>query len=142
MNGVEVELDPEAVPDLRRAGDRWWVPTPEGIFSAVAVRIGDTVHASFRGRQFVVERPNRARQAMQHASGEMHAPMPGQVVEVSVALGDRVAKGQRLLVLEAMKTQQAYAAPFDGVVAALEVEAGQQVVEGALLVCVEEAPPA
>lgn len=142
VNGVEVELPDHVGTPPRRLGDRWIVPTSEGTFTAASVRVGDSVHVSFRGRQFLVEKPSRARQALQHASGEMHAPMPGQVVEVFVRQGEQVAKGQRLLVLEAMKTQQTYAAPFDGVVAKLAVAAGEQVAEGALLVLVEEAPTA
>lgn len=140
VGGVEVELEVDPETRLRNLGDRWMVSTPEGTFSGVATCVGDAVHVSFRGRQYVVEKPSRARQALAHASGEMHAPMPGQVVDVYVSHGERVAKGQKLLVLEAMKTQQSYAAPFDGVVARLEVEAGQQVSEGALLVVIEEAP--
>jgi propionyl-CoA carboxylase alpha chain/3-methylcrotonyl-CoA carboxylase alpha subunit len=51
-----------------------------------------------------------------------------------------VVQGQTLLVLEAMKMEHALAAPFDGVVARLEVELGQQVVEGALLAALEAQP--
>ena len=40
--------------------------------------------------------------------------MPGRVIAVDVAQGQAVAKGQRLLVLEAMKMEQALLAPFDG----------------------------
>ena len=44
-----------------------------------------------------------------------------------------MTKGQRLLVLEAMKMEQALLAPFDGMVAELKAEAGEQVPEGTLL---------
>lgn len=110
----------------------------EGRSTAAAVRVGDVVHVSYRGRQYTVEKPSRARAARQHGNGEVHAPMPGLIVDVYVAEGDAVAKGQKLLVLEAMKTQQTYTAPFDGTIERLPVAAGDQVVDGALLVLVVE----
>jgi 3-methylcrotonyl-CoA carboxylase alpha subunit len=61
------------------------------------------------------------------------------VIAVEVAEGDSVTKGQKLLVLEAMKMEQAMLAPFDGVVAELKVSAGGQVSEGTMLVRVEKA---
>ncbi|MFL6745608.1 MAG: acetyl/propionyl/methylcrotonyl-CoA carboxylase subunit alpha [Sphingomicrobium sp.] len=69
--------------------------------------------------------------------GEIEAPMPGKVTAVEVAQGEKVAKGQRLLTLEAMKMEHALTAPFDGTVAELSVAAGQQVGEGMILVKVE-----
>ena len=47
------------------------------------------------------------------------APMPGKVTAVEVSQGEKVAKGQRLLTLEAMKMEHALTAPFDGTVAEL-----------------------
>jgi biotin carboxyl carrier protein len=66
--------------------------------------------------------------------GAIRAPMPGKVTGLSVKAGDKVAKGQPLLVLEAMKMEHALAAPFDGVVEALSAELGAQVSEGSVLV--------
>jgi 3-methylcrotonyl-CoA carboxylase alpha subunit len=73
------------------------------------------------------------------SDGQITAPMPGRIAAVDVAEGDTVKKGQRLLVLEAMKMEQALPAPFDGVVAALSAKVGGQVVEGAVLARIEEA---
>jgi biotin carboxyl carrier protein len=50
-----------------------------------------------------------------------------------------VEKGDKILVLEAMKTQQAFTAPFAGVVRRIEVEKGSQVSDGELLAVVEPA---
>ncbi len=69
--------------------------------------------------------------------GAILSPMPGRVIAVDVAEGDRVAKGQMLLTLEAMKMEHGLIAPFDGTVGALETEVGAQVSEGALLVRIE-----
>ncbi len=72
--------------------------------------------------------------------GEMEAPMPGKVTAVEVSKGEKVAKGQRLLTLEAMKMEHALTAPFDGTVTELPTTAGAQVTEGQILVKVEAEP--
>ncbi len=66
-------------------------------------------------------------------NNQITAPMPGRVVSVDVAQGDAVTKGQRLMVLEAMKMEHALTAPFDGVVEVLGAATGDQVAEGAVL---------
>ncbi len=76
--------------------------------------------------------------ADQVAAGSLVAPMPGTVVRVGVAVGDVVKQGQPLLWLEAMKMEHTIAAPADGVVGELKVEAGQQVEVGAVLAVVGE----
>jgi 3-methylcrotonyl-CoA carboxylase alpha subunit len=75
------------------------------------------------------------------ADGAILAPMPGKVIAVDVAPGEAVTKGQRLLVLEAMKMEHALTAPFDGTVTELDVSEGQQVQVEALLAKVEKAAP-
>ncbi|MGI5253699.1 acetyl/propionyl/methylcrotonyl-CoA carboxylase subunit alpha [Actinacidiphila glaucinigra] len=75
----------------------------------------------------------------QLAPGSLLAPMPGTVVRVAdVAVGDKVAAGQPLLWLEAMKMEHLVAAPADGVLTALHAEAGRQVDVGAVLAVVQE----
>ncbi len=74
------------------------------------------------------------------ASGEdeeVRALMPGRVVEVAVAAGDRVAAGTLLLVLEAMKMQNEIRTAQGGDVVRVEVESGARVEGGALLVVVK-----
>jgi 3-methylcrotonyl-CoA carboxylase alpha subunit len=68
--------------------------------------------------------------------------MPGRVIAVEVQQGQRVAKGQKLVTLEAMKMEHSLVAPFEGTVDGLAVEQGAQVQEGALLVRIlaQEAP--
>ncbi len=67
------------------------------------------------------------------------APIPGQVTQVSAAVGDAVTRGQILVVLEAMKTVFRLPAPADGVVAAVNCVAGETVQEGQILVSFAEA---
>jgi len=66
--------------------------------------------------------------------GSILAPMPGRIVSVEVTEGQAVTAGQKLLVLEAMKMEQALTAPFDGTVETLNAVAGAQVQVDALLV--------
>jgi propionyl-CoA carboxylase alpha chain len=69
--------------------------------------------------------------------GSLVAPMPGTVVRLAVAVGDRVAAGAPLLWLEAMKMEHQLVAPEPGVVTAIHAEPGRQVEPGAVLVTVE-----
>jgi 3-methylcrotonyl-CoA carboxylase alpha subunit len=71
------------------------------------------------------------------SDGAILSPMPGRIISVNVAQGDSVTKGQKLLTLEAMKMEHTLTAPFDGVVAELNAEAGAQVQVEALLAKVE-----
>jgi 3-methylcrotonyl-CoA carboxylase alpha subunit len=74
-----------------------------------------------------------------HASnGAILSPMPGRIIAVAVAAGDAVVKGQKLLTLEAMKMEHSLTAPFDGIVAELNAEAGAQVQVEALLARIEK----
>lgn len=66
------------------------------------------------------------------------APMPGTVIKVLVAPGDRVEARQTLCVLEAMKMETPVASPYGGVVRAVHVQEGDRVAGGALLVELEE----
>ncbi|MFI7420605.1 biotin carboxylase N-terminal domain-containing protein [Nonomuraea sp. NPDC049684] len=72
------------------------------------------------------------------APGSLLAPMPGSVLRVEVAAGDTVARGQPVLVLEAMKMEHRIAAPAGGVVSDVRVEKGQQVEAGAVLAIIQE----
>ena len=68
------------------------------------------------------------------AEGSLEAPMPGAVIAVNVSVGDRVAAGDTLLILEAMKMEHKVHAPEDGVVRRILCPAGKQVAEGELLI--------
>ena len=69
----------------------------------------------------------------QAEGGRLTAPMPGKVVSFAVKPGDKVAKGQALAVMEAMKMEHTIAAPADGTVEELLFAPGDQVTEGAEL---------
>lgn len=70
--------------------------------------------------------------------GGLTAPMPGKIISIAVKAGDSVAKGQPLLVMEAMKMEHTISAPADGKVEELFYAVGDQVTEGAELVSIGE----
>ena len=73
------------------------------------------------------------------SDGALRAPMPGRIVAAPLKAGDPVAKGQPVVVLEAMKMEHALVAPFDGVVEAVNVAAADQTTDGAVLAVVKAA---
>ncbi len=72
------------------------------------------------------------------APGSLKAPMPGVVRRVDVAIGDDVAAGDLLLVLEAMKMEHNVLAPVAGTVTELRAAVGEQVEAGRVLAVIEE----
>lgn len=85
------------------------------------------------GQSFEFALESRGSGAAAAGSGAILAPMPGKVIAVDVAEGDRVTAGQRLMVLEAMKMEHALTAPFDGTVTELSAATGGQVQVEAVL---------
>ena len=133
VNGQEVRFTLEpAGPGVFvvRCGDR--------VATLHLARDGASVHLSWEGVAHVlVEEREGARAAHRHDPGALEAPMPGRVAAVRVVAGQRVAKGEELLVVEAMKMENALRAPRDGVVRAVHVAAGDLVAPGRALVEVE-----
>jgi 3-methylcrotonyl-CoA carboxylase alpha subunit len=82
-------------------------------------------------------RPIAEAAAHEASAGTLTAPMPGRIVRVLVGVGDPVARGQTLMLLEAMKMEHAIAAPADGRVVAVAFAAGDQVGEGAELLRID-----
>lgn len=65
---------------------------------------------------------------------EVRSIIPGSVTEVLVKPGDKVKKGAKLMIYEAMKMKNVIVSPFDAVVESIEVKAGDKLPKGALLV--------
>ncbi len=61
------------------------------------------------------------------------APMPGMIVKYEKKVGDKVSQGETLVVLEAMKMENALPAPCDGTVTAIDFESGDSITKGAVL---------
>jgi propionyl-CoA carboxylase alpha chain len=110
-------------------------------FEVSGVRRGFDVHRvgkvsyvdSPEGSVVLVERPRFPLPVPDITPGSLVAPLPGVVGRVLVTVGQRVAAGDTLLTLEAMKLEHPVHAPAAGVVAALPVAAGAQVEAGAVL---------
>ncbi|MBV9558043.1 MAG: carbamoyl-phosphate synthase subunit L, partial [Pseudolabrys sp.] len=91
------------------------------------------------GRQTNVRRADAAIADLVHGEGGalIKAPMHGKVLALLVPAGSKVAKGQRLAIIEAMKMEHMLSAPCDGVVVEIAAAEGAQVAENAVVMRIE-----
>ncbi|KAH8119733.1 carbamoyl-phosphate synthase L chain, ATP binding domain-containing protein [Phellopilus nigrolimitatus] len=109
---------------------------------------GEKLHVFHNGKRSTLRLPPpRWLQALGESAlaaatggGGVRAPMPSLVVDVRVRVGDTVAPGQALVVLESMKTETVLRAAVGGVVRGVACTKGEMVEEGKELVDVELAP--
>lgn len=102
------------------------------------VRDADEVHLFWRGVAYrLKEEREGGRSVQRHVAGGLEAPMPGRVIKVNVTAGRAVAKGEEILVIEAMKMENAVRAPRDGTVKSVAAKVGDMVAPGAVLVELE-----
>ena len=71
------------------------------------------------------------------SAGGVTAPIPGVVVQIPVATGDKVSEGSVVLVLEAMKMENQISAVIDGTISRIAVKVGDSVADGQLLIQIE-----
>ncbi|GAA3231441.1 biotin carboxylase N-terminal domain-containing protein [Dactylosporangium siamense] len=133
-------LDPAGSPDhppaqiLSATGD-------QVVLDVAGVRLQFAVHEvgpvsfvdSSEGSVTLTELPRYPLPVAEQPEGSLIAPLPGAVGRVLVVPGQRVAAGELLLTVEAMKLEHPVHAPTDGVISDLRVTAGSQVESGALL---------
>ncbi len=82
--------------------------------------------------------PSHIKESKPSAGGKkVTAPMPGSIMKVLVNVGDKVTKGQALLVFEAMKMENDLTAPADGVIAEINAVAGNTMAVGETLIVIE-----
>jgi biotin carboxyl carrier protein len=100
---------------------------------------GNTRFLSLEGQDYTLTVPDQRGQRRKRAAsgGDLTAQMPGQVMDVLVAEGDRVERGQTLLILEAMKMEIRVSAPGEGRVKRLLARKGDVVERGQLLLEIE-----
>ena len=86
-----------------------------------------------------VEAPKAAVEAAQVAAGVtvVSAPLPGTINDIKVSVGQAVKKGETLIVLEAMKMENNIDCERDGKIASVNVNKGDTVMEGSVLVTIE-----
>lgn len=106
----------------------------------VIVETGGRAYA-FRVRDARAPKLGRRGAAADTSRGELHAPMPGLVVEVLARVGDEVDAGRPLVVVEAMKMQNAFVAPLSGRITRIDVKPGMPVESGQLLLLVAPGEP-
>ncbi|HET9067769.1 MAG TPA: biotin/lipoyl-containing protein, partial [Amaricoccus sp.] len=106
-------------------------------FGVVADRQGVTVFDGAEALVALLPDPLAAAGEAAAQGDDLRAPMPGLVKHLAAVAGQSVARGDLLLVLEAMKMEHALLAPRDGVIADVLVAAGVQVTEGAVLLLLE-----
>ena len=149
VDGERVETHLAAVPGtplqhLLLAGSSWTVAaqllegaaTERWALGAVGERFEVEVQDE-RSRQI---QALTGRRSAAPGGGVVKAPMPGLVVRVEVAAGQRVEAGAALVVVEAMKMENEIRALRGGVVEAVHVAAGEAVAKGAALVTLAPGP--
>jgi geranyl-CoA carboxylase alpha subunit len=108
--------------------------------SARFLRDGDRLHVLHRGVTIAVRDLTLAAPVSAAASGgdgKVRAAMNGRVVAVLVKPGDKVAAGQPIMTLEAMKMEHVHTAGVAGTVSAIDVIEGEQVTTGRIVVEIE-----
>ena len=96
----------------------------------------------FGGRTFVYENPAQKKFGKKGAgkakSGDLLAPMPGKVTKLLKKVGDKVAAGDVVLVMEAMKMEYTLKADIAGEVTSVGCKVGDQVALGKMLAQIKE----
>ncbi len=133
--------------DVRPVGHQGFSVLVDGqSTSAIVHRTGDTCQVIADGVAHSVQVESERQRLLKKIAGvvgthkrreEITAPMPALVVRIEVQEGDRVEKGQGLIVLEAMKMENEIKSPDDGVVKRIAVSAGSTVEKGQILVTLE-----
>lgn len=115
-------------------------------YDAEVFRNNDEVRVCLHGREFDCVVEDQRLVAIRRAAGlrsdtgkkDLHAPMPGLVMRLLKAVGDRVKKGDPLLVVEAMKMENELKSPADGIIENIYAVVGKPVDKGAVLVTFSE----
>ena len=84
-----------------------------------------------------IEAPKAAQEAVPAGVTAIKAPLPGTIIDIKVAVGDTVKKGQTIVILEAMKMENNIDSERDGKITAIKVNKGDSVMEGSVLVTIE-----
>ncbi|MBA4368943.1 MAG: hypothetical protein C0403_15045 [Desulfobacterium sp.] len=98
----------------------------------------------FNGKSYLVidadalEQEGTRKSSGGKSSDEVTSPMPAVVIKVMVKEGDMVEKGQGVVVVSAMKMETTLFAPFAGCVTKINVQSGDKVMPGVILVDIEK----
>ena len=138
-SGPAAAADAEAEPKVRRDVD----VEINGKKFSVALYVPESQLAPAAGGPAAKPRPKRGGSSAggggAAGSGKIAVPMQGTIVKINVEVGQSVAAGDAVVVLEAMKMENNVAADIDGTVTAINVEAGQSVAAGEVVIVIEAA---
>ena len=138
-SGPAAAADAEAEPKVRRDVD----VEVNGKKFSVALYVPESQLAPVAGGPAAKPRPKRGGSSAggggAAGSGKIAVPMQGTIVKINVEVGQTVAAGDAVVVLEAMKMENNVAADIDGTVTAVNVEAGQSVAAGEVVIVIEAA---
>ena len=130
-NGIELQIGGKTTRVSRFGveGDRVWFVEQGGHRRVARVAVaGPRAWVLSEGTQLAfVEVPRFAEGAVEAVTGGLVAPMPGRIVKILVEIGQEVAAGAALVVLEAMKMEHTVRATTAGRVQAIHASVGQQV---------------
>ncbi|SFA87035.1 acetyl-CoA carboxylase biotin carboxyl carrier protein subunit [Algoriphagus aquimarinus] len=102
---------------------------------SVQIRFGDKVSTlQLKDRFDILLEQMGMNNTASNALKEIKAPMPGLILDLKVQPGDEVAKGDVVLILEAMKMENIIKAPGDGIVKAVKVSLNQSVEKNQVLI--------
>ena len=121
VDGEEFEVD------IERDGETWKVRVGGREFS---IQVDSRVPGE-------ITRRSTGRGKRRNRSGTISSSIPGKVVSLHTAVGDRVEEGEVLLILEAMKMQNEIQAPIPGTVSEVNCESGDSVESNVPLVIIE-----
>ena len=137
-DGLRIEISgTQRALSIDRERDDLVVSLDGRTFKARAVREGRAWHVFCNGEYRRLALKQELGEVEEEAAGSLAAPMPGRVVRLMARAGAKVAKGDALVILEAMKMEHTITAPADGVVKEVHFAEGEQVLEGAQLVTLE-----
>ncbi len=140
IDGETAVLDGRPVPfQAMRSGERLeGIRIGPNVFRVRAARDGKRVFVWCAGSAHEIQRSAGRAPAAGDASGDLLAPMPGRVRRVLLGEGQKVGRGDVLLILEAMKMEHAIRSPRDGTVARVLFAEGDLVDAGAVLAEITE----
>ena len=139
LDGATLEVD------ARRVGEGFWslVLGGESIVAEISDEDGVSV-VRVDGEIYRIRVEEESRYLIRTRGGTvagrgqvLKAPMPGRVVLIEVAVGQRVQKGDGLVILEAMKMENEFRASGEGTVKEIRVQAGEAVNPGDVLLVIE-----
>jgi len=118
-------------------------PPPTPPVGSVSRATAERLNVFYGGRKITLLLPapkwlqEKGKDVLKAARGGIRAPMPSLVVEVKVSPGEKVERGQAIVILESMKTETVLRADSVGVVKSVGCKKGEMVEEGKELVEIE-----